>query len=772
MYFRLAVPLLSRAFLILGAIVIAGSQARPAESERASAFSGYGYTVIARVFLGDGGNLSYLRFLNLSGSTSSVTATIVGSPSGRNYGSVNVGIPNHASRQIPITQFMSDVGISGLTSPDDRLGVYLRSDGSPVAVQHVLYSEGSGFFENMSTCQNSSVSDSNAALMNVHTTSISEYESFVTIYNYTSAAASHEIQVYEAASGAFKGQVTVSVDANSTFEQRFGWFERQLDWTPSSTEYHANLLAFPQSGSRGALVFHTVFNNRLGAFLNLTNFCTIESSRNMMPVANSDNISGAVVNQPFSIQFATLTTNDQNAGDGTLIDVTSPLSNSSVNGVLTQSGNDLTYTAVRAGIATFQYRVRAAAGTSSFATVTLNVSDGAPVTVGDRLTQTFTATNQSTILFSTLIVNDIGAAGASLTGVTAPLTEGAANGTLTQSGNDLSYTPARVGTVTFQYRLGNALGTSNAATVTLSVGAGDAPMVANDTLTQTFSAGRQSSIAMTTLTGNDRNTTDAILENVTMPITDGTGNGTISVARTNDSLSYTPARQGTATFNYQLRNRAGLSNVGTVTLTVTVTGDGSVPVAVDDTLTREFMVGTVTNIPFTDFIANDQNATGAAFALLTSPSTEGSINGSANRRTDNLQYLPERVGTVTFTYRLQSSAGNSNTAQVTLTVGAAALVVPVAVNDTLTRPSFVPNRQTTILLSALTANDRNTTGGVLENLSTPMTNGSANGNLTRTGDGILYTPARAGVVTFTYQIRTGAGISNPAVVTLTVVGGS
>lgn len=35
--------------------------------DHAEAISGTGYTVISRVFLGDDGNLSYLRFLNLSG---------------------------------------------------------------------------------------------------------------------------------------------------------------------------------------------------------------------------------------------------------------------------------------------------------------------------------------------------------------------------------------------------------------------------------------------------------------------------------------------------------------------------------------------------------------------------------------------------------------------------------------------------------------------------------------------------------------------------------
>ena len=756
--------------LVMVAVLTAGGLSRAAdrEIEKAAAFSGYGYTVIGRVFLGDDGNLSYLRFLNLSGSTSTVNATLIGSPSGRNYGTVNVGIQNHASRQIPITQFLSDAGVPALISPDDRLGVYLRSDGAPVAVQHVLFSQATGFFENMSTCQNSSVSDSNAALMNVHTSLITDYVSYVTIYNYTSVPASYEIQVYEGGSGAFKGQVVVSVDANSTFEQPFEWFQQQLDWTPASTEGHANIVAFPKSGGRGALIFHTVYNSKVGVFLNLTNFCTIESSVSTLPVVANDNISGISVGQPFTIDFSTLTANDQNISGGTLTEVTNPSTSSTANGTLTQSGNNLTYTAARSGIATFQYRIHTNAGTSSSATVTLNVSDGAPVTDGDRLTQTFTAGSPSTIALSALISNDHNTAGATLTNVTAPQTEGTANGTITLSGEGLIFTPARNGTAAFQYQLRNSLGTSNAATVTLTVGGGAAPVAKSDTLTQTFVVGQQTSIALSALTANDSNTAGASLESVTTPTTDGTGNGTIT--RTNDGVTYTPTRQGTAIFSYQLRNSAGVSNTATVTVTVNALTTNAVPLVPstsNDTLTQEFIAGKQSTILLATLTANDKNATGAFLGTLTTPTTDGAANGTLTATRDGITYTPTRAGQVSFTYFIYTSAGISNVSQVNLTVGGGALV-PVTSADTLTRV-FTAGQQTTISLSDLAANDKNTTGGFLENLSTPTTNGTANGTLTRTGDGILYTPSRAGSVTFTYQIRTNAGISNVSEVTLTVI---
>src|SRR5947209_1036800 len=118
----------------------ADSSARP-PIEKAQAISGFASTVIGRVFLGDGGNLSYLRFLNLSGNTATMSATLIGSPSGRNYGTTQVTIANHASKQIAVTDLLSAIGLVGPTSPDDRIGIYLASDAAPVAAQHRPYSQ-------------------------------------------------------------------------------------------------------------------------------------------------------------------------------------------------------------------------------------------------------------------------------------------------------------------------------------------------------------------------------------------------------------------------------------------------------------------------------------------------------------------------------------------------------------------------------------------------------------------------------------------------------
>ena len=759
-------PLVAALLILCGAwpLIAAETIAQVAPSiERSTALSGDGYTVIGRVFLNEAGNLSFVRLLNLSGTAATVSASVIGSPSGRNYGTTQISIANHASRQIPVTDILSDVGQLGPVSPDDRLALYLRGDATPVAVQHVLFNQSTGFFENMSACQNSSVSDTNTALMNLHTSIISEYVSYVTIYNPTTTTAVYEVQVYEAASGSLKGLVTVSIDPNSTFEQPFSWFQDQVQWSPAATEFHANIVAFPVSGSRGALISHTIYNNKLGAFLNLSNFCTVAYADNALPVANNDNLSGAQVGQAFAIPFAALISNDQNTTNAALLDVSTPLNNGTEAGTLAQSGNALAFTATRPGIATFQYRLRTSAGNSGTATVTVNVSDGAPVTDGDRLTQAFAVGTTTTIPLATLLANDHNTTGATLAIASAPVTEGSANGTLTAGGDSLTYAPARAGTVTFTYQLRNSSGLSNTARVTLTVGGSTTtPVAVNDTLTQVFTVGQTTTVSIAALTANDQNAAGATLENITTPTTEGTGNG--AVIRADSGFGYTPTRTGTATFSYQIRTSAGVSNNATVV--VTVRGSSSLPVAVNDTLTQAFTVGQTTTVSLLALTGNDQNATGATLENLTTPTTDGAANGSIVRADGGFGYTPARAGAVTFTYQIRTSAGLSNTATVALTVGGAT-AAPVANNDRLTQ-AFSVGQSTTILLATLTANDLNATEATFVSITTPATEGSANGSFTTVRGGIAYTPARSGTATFTYQLRTSGGLSNVATVTLTV----
>jgi hypothetical protein len=287
--------------------------------------------------------------------------------------------------------------------------------------------------------------------------------------------------------------------------------------------------------------------------------------------------------------------------------------------------------------------------------------------------------------------------------------------------------------------------------------------VANDDVlsTLTFTTGQPTTIPISLLLSNDTNATDATFANITSPMTAGSANGSFSTAK--GALAYTPAQPGTATFTYQLRNASGLSNVATVTMSI---GGTSAPVANGDTLTQSFTVGQTTTVPLSTLTANDLNAGGATLDNVTTPTTDGTANGTIVRADGGFGYTPARSGVATFTYQIRTSAGLSNTATVTLTVSGSS-GVPVANSDSLSG-TFVVGQQATILLSSLTANDQNAAGATVDNIRQPTTDGAANGTMTLQSDRILFTPARAGLVAFGYQLRNSAGLSNTTTVVLTV----
>ena len=190
-------------------------------------------------------------------------------------------------------------------------------------------------------------------------------------------------------------------------------------------------------------------------------------------------------------------------------------------------------------------------------------------------------------------------------------------------------------------------------------------------------------------------------------------------------------------------------------------GSGA-PITVNDAPTLSFVAGQSTEISLQSLLANDLNTNGASFEGTTTPISDGSINGGILRGAESIFYIPASAGTAVFTYQLRNSLGLSNPASVTVTV-LSATAAPIAETDNLSQ-NFTAGTQTTILFSSLVANDRAASGASLESVTTPTTDGTANGSFTRIGNDLVYTPARAGVVTFSYQIRTGNGVSNAAVV--------
>ncbi len=231
--------------------------------------------------------------------------------------------------------------------------------------------------------------------------------------------------------------------------------------------------------------------------------------------------------------------------------------------------------------------------------------------------------------------------------------------------------------------------------------------------------------------------------------------------------------EGNFTFTYRLKKSTGeISNYATVTLTATGATAPTI-VANSDTLTQVFQVGQPASIVLATLTANDANATNAATIESMTPLVDsaGAANGTYTQLPGVITYVPARAGTVTFTYRLSPGGGGplSNFATVTLTVADPTLPRPA--DDTLNQ-GFAVGIPASILFGTLTANDANAAGATLESLTSFVDAGTttANGTSSVAGSIITYTPARDGKVTFTYRLKNGNGLSQPATVTLTVDG--
>jgi hypothetical protein len=140
----------------------------------------------------------------------------------------------------------------------------------------------------------------------------------------------------------------------------------------------------------------------------------------------------------------------------------------------------------------------------------------------------------------------------------------------------INYTPPAVtaGTTTFTYTVGNAVGQSNVATVTVTIGPSANPVPTAVADSAAVTAG--SSVVINVLANdldNDGNPAVNLLNPASVTITAPPATGTASVNTTTGTITYTSpanAATGTVTFAYTVKNTNGnTSNAATVSVAVT-----------------------------------------------------------------------------------------------------------------------------------------------------------------------------------------------------------
>jgi VCBS repeat-containing protein len=305
----------------------------------------------------------------------------------------------------------------------------------------------------------------------------------------------------------------------------------------------------------------------------------------------------------------------------------------------------------------FTYTASDLQGNTDTATVTLTITgaNDAPIANDDTA-----STNEDTALVlaaASLSANDTDVDGDALT-VTS--VGGAVGGTVSLAAGNITFTPTANynGPASFAYTLSDGNGGTDTATVTLTVNpVNDAPIAVDDA----FSGDEDTPLAGNVLA----NDTDVEGNALNATLVAGPANGAL-VLNADGSFTYTPNANfnGTDSFTYRVNDGTLDGNLATVTLTVNPVNDA--PIANDD------LASTPINAPVTiAVLANDADVEPGALTVnaATVAPAEGSvaINGDGTLTfTPALNY----TGVATITYTVTDAGGLTDTATVTVNVGA------------------------------------------------------------------------------------------------------
>ena len=440
--------------------------------------------------------------------------------------------------------------------------------------------------------------------------------------------------------------------------------------------------------------------------------------------------------------------------------LTAGLGSEPSHGTLTLNANgSFTYSpnAGFSGSDSFTYRANDGLANSNLATVTITVTpvNNAPVAENDSYsTAEDTALN---IAAPGVLENDSDPDGDPLTAV---LKGNASHGTLTLNADgSFSYTPNANfnGSDSFTYRANDGTVDSNTATVSITVTpANDAPVAGDDN----YSTAEDTPLVIPA-PGVLENDTDIDGDPLSAVLNADPSHGMLTLS-SDGSFSYTPNANfhGADSFSYHANDGTMDSNIATVIITVTPVNDA--PVAENDS----YSTGSEKTlaVPAPGVLGNDSDPDGDALtAVLDASATHGSVTLNAD---GSFSYTPQTnfSGTDSFTYHAADGKLDSNSATVTLTVGAANQT-PVAVDD-----AYTVNEDTALDVAApgVLANDNDADG---DTLAAVLDSPPGNGMLTLNTDGsFTYTPNAHynGIDSFTYHATDGTADSNSATVNLTI----
>ncbi len=250
----------------------------PASVGNVAGAAGLSDTYRHTVILGVDPGRSYVRIANMSTAPVTSTIEVYGLETESTLGSFQIQVPAKASVQIKAETMIQSLLPLEL---DQFLALYVRNGHPDQLWQHVQYDENNGEFSNAGICTFSPDPDflppGNVAL-NVHTTRIAQYASFVTVHNFSDTTGIFEVRVYNASTGALKGTTEIELSPRASLNESSDWFQGAVGWFfPNETELHMNIEFVPVDPASAAriTVGHVVADLFQGGMTNLSNPCPL-----------------------------------------------------------------------------------------------------------------------------------------------------------------------------------------------------------------------------------------------------------------------------------------------------------------------------------------------------------------------------------------------------------------------------------------------------------------------------------------------------------------
>ncbi len=462
---------------------------------------------------------------------------------------------------------------------------------------------------------------------------------------------------------------------------------------------------------------------------------------NSAPIANDDTAT-TQVDTPIVIMSIANDTDPDN-DTLTITDAGQPQ-----NGTVTTDGTKITYTPNPGftGVDVFDYTISDGNGGTSMATETVTVT-AAPNTAPTAVDDSATTTEETPVVIMT-IANDTDPDGDALTitNITQP-----ANGTATQDGQKITYTPNAgfTGVDTLTYTISDGRGGTATATETITVTA--APNTKPKAVDDSATTQEGTPVSLMSVA----NDTDLDGDNLTITNVNNPANGTAVVSADGKKITYTPNAgfTGVDVFDYTISDGNGGTAMATETVTVTA-APNTKPKAVNDSAST-FETTAVTLMT----VANDSDVDGDNLTITT---VDNPANGTAVISADGkkITYTPNFgfVGVDSFDYTI--SDGNGGTATATETVTVQSLDDKIGTgNDRVTI-----NKDTSVDINVL-LND----SGI--GLRITAVDNPPNGSVTYNNGVITYTPDSGfvGQDEFFYDIIDQNGDTDAAMVIVTVV---